>query len=129
MIRVETIDNMPVWARPWRVDISSNLFSKQRLILWCDCEIVVQIVPVPYDDRIQRFLALFDSAYEAEVTTFYRLCSDIREINKKAMLDIFPLPRIDDILDNIPRGTERFSSGDVKDGLLCVEIHPDDRRS
>jgi hypothetical protein len=56
------------------------------------------------------------------------LCSDMREVNKKTKLDIFPLPRIDDIIDNIPVGTERFSTGDVKDAFFCVEVHPDDRK-
>ena len=62
-------------------------------------------------------------------STLYQLCSNvIREINKKTKLDIFSLPRINDILDSIPRGTERFSSVDVKDAFFCFEIYPDDRK-
>jgi hypothetical protein len=71
---------------------------------------------------------MFSLDYADEVSTFYRLCSNMREVNKKTKLDIFPLPRIDDIIDNIPVGTERFPTGDVKDAFFCVEVHPDDRK-
>lgn len=58
-----------------------------------------------YHDRINRLLdvhgseahiLLFDPKCAEEVSTFFRLCSDMREVDKNIKLEIFPLPRIDD---------------------------------
>jgi hypothetical protein len=143
-IRIETVDERPCRARPRRYNLiqqgfleaKTNIMVRQHKLRDTQSAWSHGLVLVPYHDRIQRFLEkhgensteeLFKEENEAEVATFYRLCSDMREINSKTKLDIFPLPRIDDILDNIPQGTERFSTGDLMDAFFCVEVHPEDR--
>jgi hypothetical protein len=143
-IRIETEDERPCRARPRRFNLiqqacleaKTNIMVRQHKLKDTQSAWSHGLVLVPYHDRIQRFLEkhgessteqLFNVEHEAEVSTFYRLCSDMREINKKTKLDIFPLPRIDDILDNVQQGTDRFSTGDLMDAFFCVEVHPDDR--
>jgi len=145
LVRVETTDEVPVRARPRRftmieqafLEAKTNIMVRQHKLRDSHSDWSHGLVLVPYNDRIQKFLAehgesahvdMFKPEFENVVSTFYRLCSDMREVNKKTKLDIFPLPRLDDIMDNIPRGTDRFSTGDVMDAFFCVEVHPDDRK-
>ena len=54
----------------------------------------------------------------------YRMCVDFRAVNKKLIADKFPLPRIDDILDNLGRA-KHFSILDLFSGFHQIPLHPD----
>lgn len=56
----------------------------------------------------------------------YRMCVDFRAINKKLIADKFPLPRIDDILDNLGRA-KYFSVLDLFSGFHQIPLHEDSR--
>ena len=86
---------------------------------WCH-----GLVLVAYEDRIKAFMDkrgdtamkdMFFADHEKEVSTFFRLCIDLRQLNEKLIMDIFPLPRIDDLLESIPRNYGRHSIGDICD--------------
>ena len=52
-----------------------------------------------------------------------RLCVDYRALNSVTKADSFPLPRIDDILDQL--GESRyFTTLDLKSGYWQVKVHP-----
>lgn len=51
----------------------------------------------------------------------YRLCIDFRQLNKKLVPDKFPLPRVDDILDNLGR-TRYFSTLDLHAGFWQIPL-------
>jgi hypothetical protein len=65
---------------------------------------------------------MWKEEHEAEVAAFYRCTCDCRALNLKSKSDVFPLPRIDDLLDQIPRGSKHFSSGDVQDAFWTVKL-------
>ena len=65
---------------------------------------------VAYEDRIKKFMdehgdeateKMFRTEFESEVATFFRLCIDLWMLNNKAIPDIYPLPRIDDLVESI----------------------------
>ena len=52
---------------------------------------------------------MWKEEHKAEVGAFYWCKCKYRAINLKGKSDVFPLPRIDDMLGQIPRGTCHFS--------------------
>lgn len=59
-------------------------------------------------------------------TRKWRMCLDYRAVNKKLVADKFPLPRIDDILDNLGRAV-LFSVMDLYSGFHQVPLDRDSR--
>lgn len=56
----------------------------------------------------------------------YRMCVDYRAVNRKLIADKFPLPRIDDILDNLGRA-KHFSIIDLFSGFHQIPLQQDSR--
>lgn len=56
----------------------------------------------------------------------WRLVVDYRQLNKKLLADKFPLPRIDDILDQLGRA-KFFTTLDLMSGFHQIEVEKDSR--
>ena len=56
----------------------------------------------------------------------HRFCVDYRELNSVTKADTFPLPRIDDLLDQLG-GTRYFSTMDLASGFWQIQMEPDSR--
>ena len=54
-----------------------------------------------------------------------RLCIDYRELNKVAIKNKYPLPRIDDLFDQL-QGTQYFSKIDLRSGYHQLRIREAD---
>jgi hypothetical protein len=54
-----------------------------------------------------------------------RLCVDYKELNKLTVKNKYPLPRIDDLLDQL-RGAKVFSKIDLRSGYHQIRIKPED---
>jgi hypothetical protein len=55
----------------------------------------------------------------------WRLCIDYRPLNKSTVRNHYPIPRIDDLLDQL-RGENFFRKIDLKSGYHQVPIEPTD---
>lgn len=55
-----------------------------------------------------------------------RFCVDYRKINAITINDSYPLPRIDDILDQLA-GNIWFTTLDLKSGYWQIKVGPEDR--
>lgn len=84
---------------------------------------------VPNRERISTFLskhganamkALYDPTNQEEVISLFRLVMDFRELNRRTVLERFPLPRISDLLDKCTNRSNRYSGGDIADAYFCV---------
>lgn len=56
----------------------------------------------------------------------YRLCIDFRQLNKKLIPDKFPLPRIDNVLDNLGKA-KFFSTLDLYSGFWQIPLTENSR--
>ena len=54
-----------------------------------------------------------------------RLCIDYRELNKVTVKNKFPLPRIDDLFDQL-QGAQVFSKIDLRSGYHQLKVKPED---
>ena len=140
---IETMDDKPHKCRSRKLSVVQQAFlqAKTNIMLslkqleeaksdWCH-----GLVLVAYEDRINRFMErhgdaamtkLFEAEHEVEVATFFRLCIDLRMLNAKTIPDRFPLPRIDDLLESIPRGCGRFSISDIADAFFKCMLKKED---
>ncbi|GJW63389.1 putative reverse transcriptase domain-containing protein [Tanacetum coccineum] len=55
----------------------------------------------------------------------FRMCIDYRELNKLTVKNRYPLPRIDDLFDQL-QGSQFFSKIDLKSGYHQLRVHVDD---
>ena len=55
-----------------------------------------------------------------------RFCVDYRELNQVTVKDAYPLPRVEDCIDNL-EGAQWFCTMDVQSGFWQVELDPKDK--
>nr|GEZ80703.1 putative reverse transcriptase domain-containing protein [Tanacetum cinerariifolium] len=56
---------------------------------------------------------------------YFRMCIDYRELNKLTVKNQYPLPKIDDIFDQL-QGSQFFSKIDLRSGYHQPRVHEDD---
>nr|GEY20624.1 putative reverse transcriptase domain-containing protein [Tanacetum cinerariifolium] len=55
----------------------------------------------------------------------FRMCIDYRKLNKLTIKNRYPLPRIDDLFDQL-QGSQYFSKIDLRSGYRQLKVHEDD---
>lgn len=121
-----------------------NNFYKQKLRIKDDSPIYVKNYRLPYSQReetrkqVNNLLAngLIEpslSNYNSPIilvpkkgSSKWRMCIDYRLVNKKLIADKYPLPRIEDILDNLGR-TKYFSVLDLFSGFHQIPLEESSR--
>lgn len=97
-------------------------------------EIQKQINSLQENDIIEPSISPFNSPVilvpkkgtDPEGNKLFRMCVDFRELNKVSIPYSFPLPRIEDILDQLG-GSAYFSTLDLSQGFHQVLIHEEDK--
>lgn len=111
-------DDRPVVYRPYRLSYNEREQVRDIIDELQDADVVEESVS-PYASPIL-------SVKKRDGTV--RMCVDYRELNKKTMLDKYPLPRIDDQLDQL-HGNIYFTSLDLFSGYYQVPINDAKTRS
>lgn len=112
--KIITTDNTPIRLPDRR--IPPNLIPEVRKVIqdWLKHDIIKESVS-PYAAQI---VIVRKSSNEI------RICCDYRALNRQTVMDAFPLPRIQDILDNLS-GSKFFSSLDLTQGYLQAAMDPE----
>ena len=142
--RIETTDDIPIIDRPRRYSDLQKAFMTAKFRVMkrrgqvepAQGAYASALMLVPYQERIDAFFKkhgddayerMKDPTFEMEVSTFYRVTVDMRRVNAKTIPDVFPLPRIDDLLDRVDRGVRHMSIFDAADAFWTVTLDPRDR--
>ncbi|CAF1632214.1 unnamed protein product, partial [Adineta steineri] len=113
---IDTSTTKPIKLRPYRVsphrkDIISNEITTMLnagIIEPCISPYAAPITLQPKKDGSLRF------------------CIDYRELNSVTVRDVYPIPRIDDTLDQLQHA-KYFSSMDLRSGFWQIELDPASR--
>nr|GEW06756.1 hypothetical protein [Tanacetum cinerariifolium]GEY50884.1 hypothetical protein [Tanacetum cinerariifolium] len=90
-----------------------------------------EIVVVRYFPEDKGFIQPSSSPWGAPVLFMkkkdgsFRLCIDYRELNKLTVKNRYPLPRIDDLFDQL-QGSQFFSKINLRSGYHQLRVHEDD---
>ena len=113
--RIHTTCN-PIFQRPWRTPQSYQKVIKEHIDEMLRCGIIR-----PGTGAWASPVVL---AKKADGTL--RFCTDYRKLNEHTKRDVYPLPRIDDVLESLA-GAKIFSSFDFLSGFWQVELDEEDK--
>lgn len=115
-------DDEPVYMKNYRIPHS----HKEEVNAQVDKLIKDDIVEPSVSEYNSPILLVPKKSLPGTTQKRWRLVVDYRGINKKLIADKFPLPRIDDILDQLGRA-KYFSCLDLVSGFHQIELEEDSR--
>ena len=91
------------------------------VLYYCVCAHVYEIIRVfsPCPHVVTLICSIMSNCHRS-----LWFCVDYCELNKVTKADTFPLPRIDDILDQLGNA-KCFSTLDLKSGYWQLRVHPE----
>ncbi|GKA98764.1 putative reverse transcriptase domain-containing protein, partial [Tanacetum coccineum] len=144
------IDLMPVEMGSFDVIISMDWLSKYHVVIVCDEKIILPgaapVARAPYrlapsemkelSDQLQElsdkgFIRPISSPWGAPVLFVkkkdgsFRMCIDYRELNKLTVKNRYPLPRIDDLFDQL-QGSSVYSEINLRSGYHQLRVREED---
>ena len=113
---INTTEGPPIRIRPYRMARSLMPIAKQMLE-----EMLLGGVIRPSSSPYSSPMLLVPKPTGAK-----RLCIDYRQLNKRTIKDSFPLPRIDETIDELA-GSKFRSTVDLYNGFWQIEIAEEDK--
>ncbi|UYV69788.1 hypothetical protein LAZ67_7000732, partial [Cordylochernes scorpioides] len=114
--RIDTEGAKPIKHKPYRVS------AKER-----------EIIKEPIDEMLRDgIIRSSSSPWSFPVILVkkrdgkYRFCVDYRKLNDVTVKDVYPIPRVDEVLDTL-QGSKYFSAIDLKSGYWQVEVEEKDK--
>lgn len=117
--KIRTTDDEPVYRKSFRYPhhLKSEIQNQIRKLL--DNKIIRPSIS-PFSSPVWIVPKKIDASGKKK----WRLVIDYRKLNDKTVEDKYPLPRIEEILDNLGKCTY-FSTLDLAQGFHQIELHPD----
>lgn len=109
-------DNTPVYIKNYR-----NPYSLKEEISKQIKDMLAKNIIEPSCSPFNSPIILVPKKSTADGVKKFRLCIDFRQLNKKLIPDKFPLPRVDEILDNLGRA-RYFSTLDLHAGFWQIPL-------
>ncbi|GKC49410.1 putative reverse transcriptase domain-containing protein [Tanacetum coccineum] len=76
-------------------------------------------------ELIPRAVSVAKSPYRLAPSELEKMCIDYKELNKLTVKNRYPLPRIDDLFDQL-QGSQLFLKIDLRSGYHRLRVHEDD---
>nr|GEX51530.1 retrotransposable element Tf2 [Tanacetum cinerariifolium] len=124
------IDLIPAELGRFDIIIGMDWLAKYHVIIIC----AEKIVRIPFGDEIlivRGFIRPSSSTWGAPVLFIkkkdgsFRMCKDYRELNKLTVKNRYPLPRIDDLFDQL-QGSSIYSKIDLRLGYHQLRVREED---
>lgn len=116
---IRTQDENPVYTKSFRHPHAMQEEIKKQIDKLLDQKIIRPSVS-PYSSPVWIVPKKMDASGERK----FRMVIDFRKLNEKTVENKFPLPRIDEILDNLGKATY-FTCLDLSQGFHQIKMHPD----
>ncbi|UYV80142.1 K02A2.6-like, partial [Cordylochernes scorpioides] len=113
--KIDTGDHAPTKQRPYRVSRMERKIIQQKVDRMMDQDII-QFSESPWSSPVVLVKKKVGS---------WRFCVDYRRLNKITKKDVYPLPRVDDALDNLS-GARYCSSMDLRTDYWQIEVDEHD---
>ncbi|GKA12289.1 putative reverse transcriptase domain-containing protein [Tanacetum coccineum] len=125
-------DLMPIKLGSFDIVIGMDWLSKYHAIIICDEKVVH--IPINSETLViqdRGFIRPSTSPWGAPVLFVkkkdrsFRMCIDYRELNKLTVKNRYPLPRIDDLFDQL-QGSSVYSKIDLRSGYHQLRVRDED---
>ncbi|UYV60862.1 K02A2.6-like [Cordylochernes scorpioides] len=113
---IHTEDAKPIKHKPYRVS------AKERTIIKDQIDEMLEEGIIRQSSSPWSFPVILVKKRDGK----YRFCVDYRKLNEVTVKDVYPIPRIDDVMDTL-QGSKYFSAIDIKSGYWQVEIEERDK--
>ncbi|UYV83325.1 hypothetical protein LAZ67_23000532, partial [Cordylochernes scorpioides] len=114
--QIHTEDAKPIKHKPYRVS------AKERTIIKDQIDEMLEEGIIRPSSSPWSFPVILVKTRDGK----YRFCVDYRKLNEVTVKDVYPIPRIDDVMDTL-QGSKYFSAIDLKSGYWQVEIEERDK--
>jgi len=115
------VETAPVNIRPYRLPYAHRQIIIEQMKKLEDDNIIQ-----PSESPWNAPLVVVPKKPDANGNPQFRVCVNFRQLNKLTIGDAFPIPRIDEILDQLGR-SRYYSTLDLASGYPQVPIQPQDR--
>ncbi|UYV75794.1 hypothetical protein LAZ67_13001373, partial [Cordylochernes scorpioides] len=109
--RIDTEDAKPIKHKPYRVS------PKERDIIKDQIDEMLKEGIIRPSSSAWSFPVILVKKRDGK----FRFCVDYRKLNEVTVKDVYPIPRIDDVMDTL-QGSKYFSAIDLRSGYWQVEI-------
>ncbi|UYV60444.1 hypothetical protein LAZ67_1001171, partial [Cordylochernes scorpioides] len=114
--RIDTEDAKPIKHKPYRVS------PKERDIIKDQIDEMLKEGIIRPSSSPWSFPVILVKKRDGK----FRFCVDYRKLNGVTVKDVYPIPRIDDVMDTL-QGSKYFSAIDLRSGYWQVEIEEKDK--
>ncbi|UYV65814.1 hypothetical protein LAZ67_3005530, partial [Cordylochernes scorpioides] len=114
--RIDTENAKPIKHKPYRVS------AKEREIIKEQIDEMLRDGIIRPSSSPWSFPVILVKKRDGK----YRFCVDYRKLNDVTVKDVYPIPRIDEVLDTL-QGSKYFSAIDLKSGYWQVEVEEKDK--
>lgn len=120
--RIEMEDSRPVMVRPYRLPESQKEIINDEMKTLLENGIIS-----PSKSPFNAPLLVVPKKSDPDGKRKYRVVVDFRKLNEKTIGDAYPLPQINEILDQLGHA-RYFSTLDLASGYHQIQMDPEDRR-